>query len=61
MASALLVFLCSLNEFTGTLQMGATFITTLPVYMDAASVGYAFQIASVTALVWMVPETIPLL
>ena len=55
------MFLCSLNEFTGTLLMGATFITTLPVYMDAASVGYAFQIASVTALVWMVPETIPLL
>ena len=48
-ASALLVFLYSLDEFTGTLLVGAPFVTTLPVYMYTASVGYELQIASVTA------------
>ncbi|MCI0370360.1 MAG: ABC transporter permease subunit [candidate division NC10 bacterium] len=60
-ASALLVFLYSLDEFTGTLLVGAPFITTLPVYMYTASVGYELQIASVTALVLMVPGAILLL
>jgi putative spermidine/putrescine transport system permease protein len=32
-ASALLVFLASLDEFTGTLLIGAPFITIVPVYM----------------------------
>ena len=50
-ASALLVFLYSLDEFTGTLLVGAPFVTTLPVYMYTASQGYEMQIASVTALV----------
>ncbi len=54
-ASALLVFLYSLDEFTGTLLVGAPFVTTLPVYMYTASVGYELQIASVTAIVLMVP------
>ncbi len=54
-ASALLVFLYSLDEFTGTLLVGAPFVTTLPVYMYTASQGYEMQIASVTALVLMVP------
>lgn len=54
-ASAVLVFLYSLDEFTGTLLVGAPFVTTLPVYMYTASVGYELQIASVTALVLMVP------
>jgi putative spermidine/putrescine transport system permease protein len=60
-ASALLVFLHSLDEFTGTLLMGAPFVTTLPVYMYTASVGYELQIASVTALVLMVPGAVLLL
>jgi putative spermidine/putrescine transport system permease protein len=60
-ASALLVFLYSLDEFTGTLLIGAPFITTLPVYMYTASIGYELQIASVTALVLMVPGAILLL
>jgi putative spermidine/putrescine transport system permease protein len=58
MASALLVFLYSLDEFTGTLLVGAPFITTLPVYMYTASIGYELQVASVTALVLMVPGAI---
>ena len=61
MASALLVFLYSLDEFTGTLLIGAPFITTLPVYMYTASIGYELQVASVTALVLMVPGAILLL
>ncbi|HEV8439746.1 MAG TPA: ABC transporter permease subunit [Methylomirabilota bacterium] len=57
-ASAVLVFLYSLDEFTGTLLVGAPFVTTLPVYMYTASVGYELQIASVTALVLMVPGAV---
>ena len=60
-ASALLVFLSSLDEFTGTLLVGAPFVTTLPVYMYTASQGYELQIASVTALVLMVPGAVLLL
>jgi len=60
-ASALLVFLYSLDEFTGTLLVGAPFVTTLPVYMYTASVGYELQIASVTAIVLMVPGAFLLL
>jgi putative spermidine/putrescine transport system permease protein len=60
-ASAVLVFLYSLDEFTGTLLVGAPFVTTLPVYMYTASVGYELQIASVTALILMVPGAVLLL
>jgi putative spermidine/putrescine transport system permease protein len=60
-ASALLVFLYSLDEFTGTLLVGAPFVTTLPVYMYTASVGYELQIASVTAIVLMLPGALLLL
>jgi len=60
-ASALLVFLYSLDEFTGTLLVGAPFVTTLPVYMYTASQGYELQIASVTALVLMAPGAVLLL
>lgn len=54
-ASSILVFIYSLDEFTGTLLVGAPYVTTLPVYMYTASLGYELQIASVTALVLMVP------
>ena len=60
-ASAVLVFLYSLDEFTGTLLVGAPFVTTLPVAMYTASQGYELQIASVTALVLMVPGAVLLL
>jgi putative spermidine/putrescine transport system permease protein len=60
-ASAILVFLYSLDEFTGTLLVGAPFVTTLPVYMYSASQGYELQIASVTALVLMLPGAVLLL
>ena len=60
-ASAVLVFLYSLDEFTGTLLVGAPFVSTLPVYMYTGSVGYELQIASVTALVLMAPGAVLLL
>ncbi|MDR7422393.1 MAG: ABC transporter permease subunit [Armatimonadota bacterium] len=60
-ASAILVFIYSLDEFTGTLLVGAPYVTTLPVYMYTASLGYELQIASVTALVLMAPGVLLLL
>ena len=60
-ASAVLVFLYSLDEFTGTLLVGSPFVTTLPVYMYTASLGYELQIASVTAIVLMIPGAVLLL
>ena len=54
-ASTLLVFLYSLDEFTGTLLVGSPFILTLPVFMYRTSVGYELQVASISALVLMVP------
>jgi putative spermidine/putrescine transport system permease protein len=54
-ASTLLVFLYSLDEFTGTLLVGSPFILTLPVYMYRTSVGYELQVASISALILMMP------
>jgi putative spermidine/putrescine transport system permease protein len=54
-ASTLLVFLYSLDEFTGTLLVGSPFILTLPVFMYRTSVGYELQVASISALILMVP------
>ena len=54
-ASTLLVFLYSLDEFTGTLLVGSPFVLTLPVYMYRTSVGYELQVASIAALVLMLP------
>ncbi|CAM4404812.1 ABC transporter permease [Paenibacillus tarimensis] len=60
-ASSLLVFLYSLDEFTGSLLIGAPFKTTLPVFMYNAAMGYEMQIASVTAILLMLPGIILLL
>jgi putative spermidine/putrescine transport system permease protein len=54
-AASLLVFLYSLDEFTGTLLIGSPFITTMPVYMYNSAMGYEMQIASITALLLMIP------
>jgi putative spermidine/putrescine transport system permease protein len=54
-ASTLLVFLYSFDEFTGTLLVGSPFILTLPVYMYRTSVGYELQVASIAALILMLP------
>ena len=54
-ASGLLIFLYSLDEFTGTLLVGSPFVLTLPVFMYNASQGYELPVASITALLLMIP------
>ena len=61
LVSSLLVFLYSLDEFTGTLIIGSPFVKTLPVQMYLASMGYEMQIASVTSLIITVPGILLLL
>jgi putative spermidine/putrescine transport system permease protein len=60
-ASGLLVFLYSLDEFTGTLIIGSPFVNTLPVYMYISSMGYELQSASVTSLIITLPGILLLL
>jgi ABC-type spermidine/putrescine transport system permease subunit II len=56
MASAIFVFLESLDEFTGTYFVGVPEVTTLPLVMFTASVAGNYQIAAITALVLLVPS-----
>jgi ABC-type spermidine/putrescine transport system permease subunit II len=56
MASALFVFLESLDEFTGTFFVGVPQVTTLPLLLYNASMGGNYQIASITALILLVPS-----
>ena len=60
-ASAVLVFLYSLDEFTGTLAGGRAVRHHAAGYMYTASLGYELQIASVTAIVLMAPGAVLLL
>lgn len=60
-AAALLVFVYSLDEFTGTLLVGSPFVVTMPVFMYAASNGYEMQIASVTGVLLTIPGIVLLL
>jgi putative spermidine/putrescine transport system permease protein len=56
MASAIFVFLESLDEFTGTYFVGVPEVTTLPLLMFTASLAGNYQIAAITALVLLVPS-----
>lgn len=56
MASAVFVFLESLDEFTGTYFVGVPDITTLPLLMYNAGMGGNYQIAAITALILLVPS-----
>jgi ABC-type spermidine/putrescine transport system permease subunit II len=56
MASAIFVFLESLDEFTGTYFVGVPDVLTLPLLMFNASMGGNYQIASITALLLLVPS-----
>ena len=56
MASAIFVFLESLDEFTGTFFVGVPHVTTLPLLLYNASMGGNYQIASITALILLVPS-----
>jgi putative spermidine/putrescine transport system permease protein len=55
-ASAIFVFLESLDEFTGTFFVGVPDVTTLPLLLFRASMEGNYQIASITALVLLVPS-----
>jgi putative spermidine/putrescine transport system permease protein len=57
-ASAIFVFLESLDEFTGTFFVGAPQISTLPLLLYSASMGGNYQIASITALILLVPSIV---
>ena len=56
MASAIFVFLESLDEFTGTYFVGVPEVTTLPLLLFTASMEGNYQIASITALILLVPS-----
>ncbi len=58
MASAIFVFLESLDEFTGTFFVGVPQVTTLPILLYTSSMGGNYQIASITALVLLVPSVL---
>ena len=55
-ASAIFVFLESLDEFTGTYFVGVPDVTTLPLVVFTASLAGNYQIAAITALVLLVPS-----
>ena len=55
-AGGIFVFLESLDEFTGTYFVGVPDVITLPLLMFNASMGGNYQIASITALLLLVPS-----
>lgn len=56
MASAIFVFLESLDEFTGSFFVGAPDVQTMPLLLYTAANGGNYQIASITALVILIPS-----
>jgi len=57
-AASIFVFLESLDEFTGTYFVGAPEITTLPMLMFRAGMEGNYQVASITALILLVPSVL---
>lgn len=57
-ASAIFVFLESLDEFTGTFFVGVPQVSTLPLLLYNASMGGNYQIASITALILLAPSVL---
>jgi ABC-type spermidine/putrescine transport system permease subunit II len=55
-ASAIFVFLESLDEFTGSYFVGAPEIRTLPLLLYSAGAGGNIQIAAISALILLVPS-----
>jgi ABC-type spermidine/putrescine transport system permease subunit II len=55
LASAVFVFLTSLDEFTGTFFIGLPFISTLPMLLYSSS-GSNLQFASVIAIILLIPS-----
>lgn len=56
--AGIFVFLESLDEFTGTFFVGTPEITTLPLLLYTASMEGNYQIASITALILLVPSVL---
>jgi putative spermidine/putrescine transport system permease protein len=56
MASAIFVFLESLDEFTGSYFVGAPDVNMLPLLLYTAAAGGNYQIASITALLLLIPS-----
>ena len=56
MASAIFVFLISLDEFTGTFFVGVPDVVTMPLLLFNASMEGNYQIASITWLILLVPS-----
>lgn len=56
LASAIFVFLISLDEFTGTFFVGVPDIRTMPLLLFTASMEGNYQIASITALILLLPS-----
>jgi putative spermidine/putrescine transport system permease protein len=50
------VFLESLDEFTGTYFVGAPDVSTLPLLLYTAGAGGNYQVASITALLLLIPS-----
>ena len=55
-ASAIFVLLESLDEFTATYFVGVPDVITLPLLMFNASMGGNYQMASITALLLLLPS-----
>ncbi|MCO8146098.1 ABC transporter permease subunit [Rhodovulum tesquicola] len=58
LAAAIFVFLESLDEFTGSYFVGAPDVQMLPLTLFTAAAGGNYQIASITALVLLVPSVV---
>ena len=58
LASAIFVFLISLDEFSGTFFVGVPDVRTLPLTMLNAAMEGNYQIASITALLLLVPSVL---
>lgn len=58
MASAIFVFLISLDEFSGTFFVGVPDVRTLPLTVLNAAMEGNYQIASITALLLLVPSVL---
>lgn len=56
LASSIFVFLESLDEFTGSYFVGAPDVNTMPLLLYTASAGGNYQIASITALLLLIPS-----
>ncbi len=58
MASAIFVFLESLDEFTGSYFVGAPDVNMLPLLLYTSAAGGNYQVASITALLLLVPSLV---